>query len=260
MQTDARGICFRIGDNRGLAGIGETALAPAGAMCKRGQTARGASVSDTDSFIDEVTEEVKRDRLFALMRKYGWIAVLVVVLIVGGTAWREYRKAQVESAAQDLGDAVLSALEQDGAARIRALEVIEAGNPGAQAILTLLIAAEEGSAGDDAAAIARLEALAADQELTAIYRQIASYKALSRGAETMDPAARRAGLEALAVPGQPLRPLAEEQLALLDVESGDRAAALDRLERLVQDSEASAGLRRRASQLIVALGGTLPES
>ena len=40
-------------------------------------------MSDTDSFIDEVTEEVKRDRLFATMRKYGWIAVLIVLLLVG---------------------------------------------------------------------------------------------------------------------------------------------------------------------------------
>jgi fermentation-respiration switch protein FrsA (DUF1100 family) len=41
-------------------------------------------VSDTDSFIDEVTEEVRRDRLFGLMKRYGWIAALAVLLIVGG--------------------------------------------------------------------------------------------------------------------------------------------------------------------------------
>lgn len=45
-------------------------------------------MSDTDSFIEEVTEEVRRDRLFGLMRRYGWIAVLAVLLLVGGTAYR----------------------------------------------------------------------------------------------------------------------------------------------------------------------------
>ena len=38
-------------------------------------------MSDTDSFIDEVTEEVKRDRLFAMMKRYGWIAVVIVLLL-----------------------------------------------------------------------------------------------------------------------------------------------------------------------------------
>ena len=56
-------------------------------------------MSDTDSFIDEVTEEVRRDRLFGLMKRYGWIAALAVLLIVGGAAWNEWRKAQDRAAA-----------------------------------------------------------------------------------------------------------------------------------------------------------------
>jgi hypothetical protein len=44
-------------------------------------------VSNPDSFIDEVTEEVRRDRLFGLFRKYGWIGLVVILGIVGGTAW-----------------------------------------------------------------------------------------------------------------------------------------------------------------------------
>jgi hypothetical protein len=33
------------------------------------KTGKGAGMSDTDSFIEEVTEEVRRDRLFALLRR-----------------------------------------------------------------------------------------------------------------------------------------------------------------------------------------------
>jgi hypothetical protein len=216
-------------------------------------------VSDTDSFIDEVTEEVKRDRLFGLMRKYGWIAVLLVLLIVAGTAWREYRIASEEAAAQRFGDDILAALEaEEEGARIAALESVEGGAAGADAILQMLIAAEEGSAGSDAEAVTRLRAVADNAELPAIYRQIASYKAMTRGATVLSLEERRAGLEALAVPGQPLRMLAEEQLALLEIENGEREAALERLTRIVEDAEVTAGLRRRASQLIVALGGTVP--
>lgn len=218
-------------------------------------------MSDTDSFIDEVTEEVKRDRLFATMRKYGWIAVLLVLLIVGGTAWREYRIASEESAAQQFGDDILAALDADDeSARIAALQGVEGGATGADAILQMLIAAEEGSAGDDAEAVARLQAVAANDEVPGIYRQIASYKALTRGAEVLSAEDRRAGFEALAVPGQPLRLLAEEQLALIEVEQGETEAAVTRLTRITEDSEVTAGLRRRATGLIVALGGTVPES
>ena len=83
---------------------------------------------------------------------------------------------------------------------------------------------------------------------------------MTLGAEVLSVEERRAGLEALAVPGQPLRLLAEEQLALVEVETGEREAALTRLQGMLDDSEITAGLRRRASQLIVALGGDLPES
>ncbi len=32
-------------------------------------------MSSQDSFVDEVTDELRRDRLFAAFRKYGWIGV-----------------------------------------------------------------------------------------------------------------------------------------------------------------------------------------
>ena len=77
---------------------------------RRGKERAGWAVSDTDSFIDEVTEEVRRDQLFALFRKYGWIGILAIVLIVGGASWSEWRKAQAEAKAQAFGDALVAAM------------------------------------------------------------------------------------------------------------------------------------------------------
>ena len=54
-------------------------------------------MSNTDSFIEEVTEEVRNDKLFALFRKYGWIAGLAVVVMVGGTAWSEWNKSNARA-------------------------------------------------------------------------------------------------------------------------------------------------------------------
>lgn len=63
-------------------------------------------MSDTDSFIDEVTEEVRRDRMYLLLRRWGWVGVAAVALIVGGAAFNEYRKSR-DTAQQDLGDSIL---------------------------------------------------------------------------------------------------------------------------------------------------------
>ena len=76
-------------------------------------------MSNPDSFIEEVTEEVRRDRLFAAFRKYGWIGGLVVLGIVGGAAWNEWQKNQAAARAQGFGDAMLEALDTGGAVERR---------------------------------------------------------------------------------------------------------------------------------------------
>tara|TARA_R100000935_G_C2818166_1_gene158340 strand:- start:58 stop:747 length:690 start_codon:yes stop_codon:yes gene_type:complete len=216
-------------------------------------------VSNTDTFIDEVTEEVRRDRLFALMRRYGWIAVLAILMLVGGAAWNEWRKAQDQAAAQALGDAVLAALAtEDRSARAAALDAIEA--PGAQAgsVIALLAAAEEAADTPEAAAT-RLLALADRSDVDAVYRNIATLKAVMLPGSGLDAEARRGRLNGLALSGGVLRLLAEEQLALIDLETGNRDAALERLGAIASDAEATMGLRRRVTQVIVALGEDMPD-
>ncbi len=77
-------------------------------------------MSNPDSFIEEVTEEVRRDKLFAMFRKYGWIGGLLVVGIVGGAAWNEWQKSQAMARAEGFGDAMLEALDQGGEAERQA--------------------------------------------------------------------------------------------------------------------------------------------
>ncbi|WP_298972442.1 hypothetical protein [uncultured Roseobacter sp.] len=214
-------------------------------------------MSDTDSFIDEVTEEVRRDRLYGMLRKYGWIGGLVVLLIVGGAAWSEYQKAQARAQAEALGDGMLAALtEETPDARVSALEELSAENPTAGALVAMLAASEAQQGDNLATAVAELDAIAVNGDVPVIYRQIASFKALTLQAETLDAATRRQGFEALATAGSPLRLLASEQLALIDVAEGETEAAIERYQNILQDAAVTSDLQQRALQVIVALGGT----
>lgn len=214
-------------------------------------------MSNSDSFIDEVTEEVRKDRLFQLFRRYGWIAGVVIVLIVGGAAWNEYRKARDRAAAEALGDQILAAMNApDASARAEQLSDVTAQTPGGAAIVEFVRAGAQAEAGEVEAAVAGLNRIATDGDLPLIYRQIASFKALALQSDTLSADERRSGFEALAQPGVALRLLAEEQLALIELEQGETEAAIDRFQSILADAESTSDLQQRATQAIVALGGT----
>ena len=173
-------------------------------------------MSDTDSFIEEVSEEVRRDKLYATFKKYGWIAALFILVVVGGATWSEWRKAQGRAAAEQLGDDMLAALEMnDAAARVAAFEQItpQAGPDAGQPVLDFLKAAEQAEAGDAAGAAQTLNDLAVNGDIPEIYRQIAAFKALSLKDSGISDDEKRTQSAAPARPGAPLRLLAMEQLA-----------------------------------------------
>lgn len=214
-------------------------------------------MSQPDSFIEEVSEEVRRDKLFALFRKYGWIGVLLVVLTVGGAAWNEWQKSTRQAAARAFGDAVLTALDAETPeARRAALAGIDATGDKA-AIRALLLASDP--AEDRAASLAALQALADDPALPVVYRDLAILRRVILLGGEAPVADRRAALDPIAAPGRPYRPLALEQLAYLLVEEGKTDEAVAALRALTEDQAAPEGLRQRASQMIVALGGETAE-
>jgi len=209
-------------------------------------------LSNPESFIDEVTEEVRREKLYGTLKKYGWIGVVAVVILVGGAAANEWIKARDRAAAEATGDAILTAVETaDVAARAAALEAVPTEGD-ATAVVALIAAAE---AEEPAVAKQRLEALASDGTLPQLYRDLATLKRAMLPGNVVSAEERVSALAPLTTPGGAFRVLAEEQVALAEIELGQHEAALTRLVALLSDTEASGALRQRASQLIVALGG-----
>ncbi|WP_368187543.1 tetratricopeptide repeat protein [Aestuariibius sp. HNIBRBA575] len=217
-------------------------------------------MSNNESFIDEVNEQVQNDKFYALLKRYGWIGIVAVVVVVGGTAYREYSNAQSTAAAQALGDSLMNGLElSEPADRSAALAAIDADGATA-AIPAMLHATQAVDADDVAGAIASLESVAANGDVDEVYRDIAGFKLLMLQGADMSPADRKAAFEIYAVPGTPLRLLAMEQMVLADVDAGETEAALAGLTAILEDAGLGLGLKRRSENLVTALGGTVPDA
>ena len=209
-------------------------------------------MSESESFIDEVSEEVRKDKLFKLFKKYGWILGLVVLGIVGGTAYNEWNKAKQETAAQLSGDLMRAAQAAGDAEALNTLATN--GAP-----LSMLALFEQANllldAGDSAGALEALRGIAADLDAPLIYTDLAWLKIVMLDGANMPINERNGAYDRLTALGAPYRLLALEQRAMQYVRDGDIEAATAELAAILADPGITPGLRSRAQQLLVALGG-----
>ena len=207
-------------------------------------------MSDTDSFIDEVTEEVRRDRLFGYFRRYGWIAAVVILGLVGGTAYNEWSKSTAAQVAQARGDALLDALDMDDdTASIAALSEI-ATNEGGDVVASFLAAGA-----DQSQAANLLGVIAANTDHPEYIRDLARLKL----ATTPDAVSQDAAvliLTDLSAAGGLYRNAATEMLVAIELERGNVDAAVTLLQAHIQDAQATQEQIQRMGELIVALGAT----
>ena len=211
-------------------------------------------MSEGDSFLQEVTEEVRRDQLVATLRKNAvWIA-LAVIVVVGGAALFEWQKSKARTEAQANGDALWASLqEEDPAARAATLAGLDLSDE-ARPIAVLQASSAQVSSGDVDAAVAGLQGLAADPSISLALRDVARLKLAAISVEALSSSERLDLLERLTVEGHAMRSLALEQRALIHLQDGNLAAARDDLSAVADDPLAPQGARARADQLLTALG------
>ena len=214
--------------------------------------------NQNDSFIDEVTEELRRDRLFQAFRRYGWIALGLVLVLVAGTAWREYSLHQQRLTAEEFGDALLAAqAAPDPAAAVAG---IDAGETRAQALVqAMLAAALTAEAGAPGASAQMLREAATGVEGAkgpggaVLLHDLALLKAVMAD-PAMDLAARDEVLTRLSAPGAPFRLLALEQKAIALIGAGRDADAADLIRKIQEEDGVTESMVRRLSATLIALG------
>ena len=210
-------------------------------------------VSNPEFFINEVSSEVRRDKFYKFLRRYAWAGVLVVLLIVGGAAYREWSIARDRASAEALGDAIISAYGLESAQRADGLRTVQAGSGDAKAIVRMLAAEEAINAGRLNDAITSLDSILADSDVSDVYRDLASFKSILLRSPSLAPDETIRLLEPMAAPGKTFRVLALEQIALANIGAGRHALAAQQLHELSSDVESPFSLRQRVQQILPTL-------
>jgi len=204
-------------------------------------------VSDNESFIDEVTEEVRRDKLYGVMRRYGWIAVLVIVAIVLGSVFREVKTSKQLSNAQKLGDHLAQTLKlsitNDANALSEAIDLIDSKSLAGDFLKAKL--AEEKF--ENSKAINIYENILLQESTPVVFKDFVKFKLLmllKNNSERFDQI-----LKELISPDNAFYLLALEQKIFHNINNKEWLEAITNLELLISDPGSSQALKTRALQL-----------
>ncbi|HUN42628.1 MAG TPA: tetratricopeptide repeat protein [Acetobacteraceae bacterium] len=212
---------------------------------------------------DEISEDLRAERAQRLLKRYAPLLIAAVVLIVAATGgweiWRWRQSKEDMAASQHYLAAMtmesLPSAAADGKALIAQYDAIARNSPeGYRTLARLQAAALDARNGDGRQALALWNAVATDDSADPLLRDLANLLWCQHQIDTGDPGLLAGRLRALAEPGNPWRPLAEEQLAMLDLRAGKTAEAKTTLTRLAEDVTAPDGVRKRAAALLEQLG------
>ncbi len=213
----------------------------------------------SDGFIREVDEEVQRDRMLKLWQRYGplaiGVALLVVAAVAGKVGWDAWQARQLEQQSAAFAAAEAALARDDLTVAAEQFASLAAGQSGDAAAVARLREAEARIAtGDREAGLALLDELALDTRIDPILRDFAAVTAAQRRLGDADPVTLRADLRVHAADGAPFRHAAREISALAALEAGDEAQAIETLRQLQGDVTTPDAMRRRAGELLAALG------
>ena len=214
----------------------------------------------TDIF-DEINEDLRAERLRGFAVRYGWVAVVVVVLVLGAVGgvqlWRWWQDRVAGETAVTFTRALRDAGAPGAAAGPLAapeLERIIATAPdGYRTVARFRLAALRANGGDLKGALAMWDEVAGDTAADPDLRSLANLLWAQRQIDSGDPAAVSARLDPLADPNSTWHALAQEAQAELAMRQNDRDRAGTILKRLATDPLATDNVRGRARLMLSVL-------
>ncbi|MBL8548192.1 MAG: tetratricopeptide repeat protein [Hyphomonadaceae bacterium] len=216
--------------------------------------------NETDSFVNEVDESLRQDRMLDYAKKYGpWLIGVFAVFILAVGGWQFWKEQTLNSARRHADEyAAAQTLLQTGDLAAAKTEFERLSNEGPRAYRTMAqmeraaILAQEG---DLEGALAGFDA-AAESAPDQIMRESAQIRAAYIAADTQDFAALQTRLQPLIDSDSRVQYLAKELLAVEAWEAGETELARTTLEQLQLAFEAPDSLRQRAQIALSVLGPT----
>ncbi|MGI8610879.1 MAG: tetratricopeptide repeat protein [Sphingomicrobium sp.] len=212
-----------------------------------------------ETFLREVDENLRRDQLSGMARKYGgWLIAALVLFLAAVGGWLYWQERQRAAAAAD--SEVLAQVYTDiGAGRManvpQRLDALAGNGKGAvraSALFTRAAVAIEQN--DRATATAKFNEIAADENLAAPYRDLGLIRATSLEFDALKPEQVIARMQPMAKPGNPWFGSAGELTAMALVKQGKKNEAGRLFAAIAADQQVPDSIRARAVQIAGTLG------
>jgi hypothetical protein len=214
-------------------------------------------------FLQEIKEDVQREQLHALWKRYGYLAILTAILVVLVTAisiW--WNNTQIQQQ-QQAGNSFYKAVTQehtnpsDAAASFEAIKQQNA--KGFSALAGLREAQIFVKAGQTDKALLIYKAVADNSKNDRALRDLAAIHAVNiRMNSGKADASDDAILQNLAAEKSPWRYSAVELQGLRALSQNNKQAAKEYFTLLSKDTHTPTDVRNRAEQVLVVMGATVP--
>jgi hypothetical protein len=211
------------------------------------------------NFIEEVDEEVRREKAEKLWKRWSPFIIGVVVLVLAGVAGHELWKGWQAEKTAAAGARFTSALNLAQAgkhpeAATAFADLSKTDADGYALLARFQQAANLVEAKDIAGAVAAYDAIAGDSATAPRFRDLARYLAVFHGLGQLAPDQVKQRLAGIAS-DSPWAANARELNAVAELKAGNTEEARRQLTALADDPLVPTGLRGRAAELLAALGG-----
>ena len=214
--------------------------------------------AENDAFLREVDDNLRRERMAGLARRWGLAGGAVVVAALAALAfflwWQSHRAAQAGAESEQLAQ-VLNDVDvgKANAADPRLAALAESSRDGNRALARMTQAGIAAKAAP-AAGAARYRGIADDATLPRAVRDLAMIRATTLEFDTLPPQQVVARMKPLAVPGAAWFGSAGELTAAADLKMNRRDLAGPLYAAIARDTIVPASIRGRAAGMAIVLG------
>lgn len=214
--------------------------------------------TSNESFLREVDENLRRDRMRDFAKSYGkWLIagiVLFLAAIAGWIYWQERQQQQAAAQSEELS-AIFTDIGSNrlNNAKPRLEALANADNEVVRASVLLTQAAIALEANDRSTALAKYKALS-DGDLPETYQQLGLVRVTALEFDSIQPQEVIARMQPLAKPGEPWFGAAGEMTAMAYLKQGQKQQAAKLFAQIAADRTVPESLRSRATQIAGTLG------